>query len=628
MPSLLRQLFDTMPLSGVRGSLKSAHGPRGIEDARADYVADYISCLDTTEALGLEFTCGSPSKEIRNGPERFVPLWSWEQDGLNAFANLACRVRDDHFKQYLVLKRVAWGARQGEGLEPAIDVQLAGETTRLPLTEAYHLLSFSVEGGYNPQKLDPLYPLEAVHDPSVVHAFVYDVVPFPRRMMALGDPAHPQAEEVEALRSLCRQVFPLHNENVQLGSMRDEVFIDNLWPEPIDIDNRIVQLREIASLQARPIRILVAVCLTTCREDWHFTPGAEAGMARLYPQLFVKSHGALDKIVATMHLDRPAQTTVLDPPAATCGCAEMTQPMASLLVSDANSVMETMHGDLPFYNDVQPYWSNLFAYALPDGFAATKGAVLNVVRNDRMEPRTSLGMVRRYPVRHYGGILSPFDISQNSPDKPSTVIARVARQGPFDNVHLAPRMAMKLAGRPKWNAIVDQQSHAIDPARWGTEEVVMAPICAHDCFHMHWRWSDQSPGWWAWGWSEKEPYAVPGAVMIPHNQELDMQMRSERQIAYHSRAFNVQPNGITVFCHHGTAYALTTGALVAFARRGVQENTYPTGAFSDDEGKFLRPASSWAAYYWTLRWDVVVEGGTLAPRERAQIDDLDGLTKL
>src|SRR5689334_8868636 len=134
MPSLLRQLFDTMPLSGVRGALGSAHGPRGIEDARADYVADHISYRDAPEALGIEITCAAPSKEVREGPERFVQVWSWKQEALHAFANIACRPRDDDFKQYRVLERIAWGVRDGDGLEPAIDVQLAGEKTRLPLT--------------------------------------------------------------------------------------------------------------------------------------------------------------------------------------------------------------------------------------------------------------------------------------------------------------------------------------------------------------------------------------------------------------------------------------------------------------------------------------------------------------
>ncbi len=118
-------------------------------------------------------------------------------------------------------------------------------------------------------------------------------------------------------------------------------------------------------------------------------------------------------------------------------------------------------------------------------------------------------------------------------------------------------------------------------------------------------------------------------------------MRSEHQFAYHARAFKVPPNASTVFCHHGAAYALTVGAplgvtnlpftaktTVATARSGIEANTYPTGAFADDEGKFLRPASSWAAFYWTLRWDVMIVDGKPTPRERVQIDDLSGLTKL
>ena len=52
---------------------------------------------------------------------------------------------------------------------------------------------------------------------------------------------------------------------------------------------------------------------------------------------------------------------------------------------------------------------------------------------------------------------------------------KLPRQGAFDNVHIAPQMEVSLSV----------------PVLGGlpSTAVSMAPICAHDCFHMHWRWS-------------------------------------------------------------------------------------------------------------------------------------------
>lgn len=642
MTSLLRQLFDTMPLSGVCGAIRKSQGHDFIENAPAGVVANHISYLDTSEALGLEITCGAPSKTLRDGAPELVPLWSWKQDGLNGVAKVGCRPRDDDFKQYLVLDRAVWGVEEGDGLEPAIEIELAGVSTKLPLTEPYHLLSFLVEDGYNAPKQNWFYPLEACHDPSVVHAFVYDVLPTPRQMMALADPAHPQAEEVEALRSLCRQIFPLSKENLELGPMAKEVFLDALWPEPYDFHDPSVLLGQLLTLQVRAVRVLVAVCLTTCREDWRFTPGAAAGMARIYPQIFVKSNAPLARIAATMHIDRPAKMTILDPPAEEAGCHEMKNAMGSLMIADANDGMENMLGTVPLYNEEQPYWSNLFAYTLPDAYSKTKGAVLKVV-NDKKTPRQASGLVYRYPVRTYGGAIGGLiEALASDPKKPSTLVKRVPRQGPFDNFHLAPRMAMNLGSKPTvalaspspdiWD---NWERYPIDPATWGTNEVVMAPFCAHDCFHMHWRWSDLSPDYWTWGWSDRGPYTKNGAVMVPSNHDLEIKMRSEHQVTYRACARDVPINKNTVFCHHGGAYALTIGpplgvtnlpllhqkATVRTAATGVENNTIPIVAFADADGKFLRAGSSWAVFYWQLRWDIVMEAGGPTPRERVQIND-------
>ncbi|NUO47517.1 MAG: hypothetical protein HOV80_01530 [Polyangiaceae bacterium] len=357
-------------------------------------------------------------------------------------------------------------------------------------------------------------------------------------------------------------------------------------------------------------------------------------MARLYPSLFVKCHAPLNRVEAVLHLDRPSETAVLDGP----GChdahghpdPEMKPKIGSILCTDANAGMEVMSGVVPV-DYIQPYWSNLFAYYLTEGYEKLGATLLNVVRNDRPKAREKVDLLRRHPVVTKGSnrVGDPTAPAGEEEDGRARLVIKAPRQGAFDNIHIAPRMRLPFEkalveeiGSP--NLLIPLTGRVADAAKWKMDDVVMAPFCAHDCFHLHWRWSDCASDPWACGWSSLGPYSVPGACMIPHNQTLDLRMRSDHQIAYIAKATNVPANKGVTFCHHGTAYALMVGKQVEGARASVLIGHSPSLQFRDDK-KVWRATNSWAAFYWQLRYDLRARDFVYQPRERLDIYDLSGL---
>ena len=81
---------------------------------------------------------------------------------------------------------------------------------------------------------------------------------------------------------------------------------------------------------------------------------------------------------------------------------------------------------------------------------------------------------------------------------------KLAGQGAYDNLHLAPRMKFtsKVATGPT------------------IPDIVMAPFCINDCFNTHTRWGTLNGGLPEsnQGFSGRVPYQVSGAPLVPGNQ--------------------------------------------------------------------------------------------------------------
>jgi hypothetical protein len=111
---------------------------------------------------------------------------------------------------------------------------------------------------------------------------------------------------------------------------------------------------------------------------------------------------------------------------------------------------------------------------------------------------------------------------------PSTV-DWVPRQGAFDNIHITPAM--------DYNGNV----------------AYMAPICQHDCLHIHWRWGAAYSDKPLLGWAGGRPFQQRGAPLIPENQTLRISANGPI-LTYMPSVENVPAQAWQIFMHHGTGY--------------------------------------------------------------------------
>jgi hypothetical protein len=177
-------------------------------------------------------------------------------------------------------------------------------------------------------------------------------------------------------------------------------------------------------------------------------------------------------------------------------------------------------------------------------------------------------------------------------------IHKVDRQGEFDNVHIAPRM-----DKPSF-IYVDNTS---------LNDIVMAPVCAHDCLHMHWRWgkalSDLRQNC---GWGNGKPYADPGAPMVPETQSVWIKVLNDHGFRYLAEDRAPPAGKWSVIMHHGAAYALQTNWVAGAGRAAVWARTHLLDAEQNWPGEILPSTNpsgegadvylpTWPMFYWHMR---------------------------
>ena len=87
--------------------------------------------------------------------------------------------------------------------------------------------------------------------------------------------------------------------------------------------------------------------------------------------------------------------------------------------------------------------------------------------------------------------------------------------------------------------------------------VSMAPVCAHDCFHMHWRWGRGYTHIEQTGWGPRGPYTEPGAPMVAPNQTIAIETPAGHAgIRYRAHAHAQHGGEWAVILPHGAAYGL------------------------------------------------------------------------
>jgi len=160
-----------------------------------------------------------------------------------------------------------------------------------------------------------------------------------------------------------------------------------------------------------------------------------------------------------------------------------------------------------------PRWDSLFAHYAVDQKRSDIVCV-DPTKPSRTDPSSSREVRERV-----GGSFAAAD----------PPVLKVAGQGMFDNVHIAPQMI------------------------YNGSSVSMAPICHHDCLHIHWRWSLEFTDASLLGWSGGIPHSKAGAPLVPENQTLRISVDGPR-IDYKPVTANAPARQWQVFMHHGAGY--------------------------------------------------------------------------
>ncbi len=368
------------------------------------------------------------------------------------------------------------------------------------------------------------------------------------------------------------------NPGGQLGPMhRKALESDKLMPEPgaPPPPGRPVYVPSGKQLKlpASPLRILVFVEFALCAPRADFEPLGVATMSRIRPHLMLVSNQDLEGFDAALTVMRPETT-------------DMQLAPAHGLHSDQSDGMGRRQS-LSLFTDTnqffleKPFWSALFDYYK---LHVASGSYRMV--SPSLAERSIGGAVSVYPSH-------PYPI-------PRTV-HKVERQGAFDNLHIAPTMIAPLRIR--------QQAQF---RNLPLERITMAPVCVHDCLHLHWRWGRNYEGLAQRGWGRGGPHTAVGTPMIPPNQNLDLEVEESRGFTYRVAVHEKVPRGAPqYFMHHGMAYALALDSkLLGMAVGALARMSFPLSP---------EASQSWALFYFCLRY---ADDGLGSPQEALQIHDL------
>ena len=354
-----------------------------------------------------------------------------------------------------------------------VSVKFAGKSIDLPLTPRY-LLAHSVlrEEGSIAAGANKFYGLEAAFNFGVQLVFAYEL----------------RAGEIRPLSKSARERGDFTDfvdaPSVGAGTARVRLSSGSLQP---------------ASITALPPRFLVCVSFTAHKPRNDFEPQGILLAGRMVPALFVCANCEVEEVRGTVRLVRPEKTSMAGM------MADVDEKMGSVLFTDRNNA-----GPAPIWSEIFDY----FLLANSEGFEgnATAADAFTAV-HATIGGQPKFASARRLdshrktksdfiPFPHVGG---PDDIDGEPGGYPDTAIVKTAGQGEFDSVHIAPKMIVPDGGLKGL-------------------KVAMAPICAHDCLHTHWRWSYNygnalhTRGYDASGVS----YKKAGAPLAAPNQDIEL----------------------------------------------------------------------------------------------------------
>jgi hypothetical protein len=457
-------------------------------------------------------------------------IWSWDSpvfggEGVQV-TNVTCKVSSMGYMKMQVLDLIEWG--------PVVVKFGSFDTNTLPLTKDFLICTRYALAGSVSSSPGAYWQLPANTDQSFEMVFGYEL-PF------TGWPSSPAPGAPVPLA---------------LASIDYPDFVEHPYEFPASHTDR--GGPAVVTLRPRPLRIILVVSLVCCKERYDFDPGSVLGAGRIYPYMMAVANSPLNQLTGSVKLSRPERSS-------------HSEIMGEKMTSNIGSVFFTDRNDPGIIARV--YWDNLFAYYYVDPPPAKYTMVTPSSRG------------RNWTVR--GGV-TVHELQGVSDEKTEDRdILKIAGQGEFDNIHLAPKMVF-----PK-----EVLENPLNRGLYGLENVAMAPFCIHDCFHLHCRWSDGPDDPQVKGWVANRPFVKAGAPLVPGNQEVTMEMHSPVSFTYTATAEQCRAGEWQIILHHGGAYALSVGKKGWLAREAVL-TSIPMGLDYN-----LGDLSTWAKFYWCLRYN-------------------------
>lgn len=678
--SLFDLLRETLPVSAGLWAAKYNAAKGDFLDLNVQDVHPYIAWLETSKSLAIP-TPPLLADPRRDFHLQRLWTFEHDAADPATVSNIWCRVNNAGFVSHKVLERLEWGYEDmvsGIFEKVVLITTTEGKEIKLPLTPEFVHTKLLVTDGYLPEGENPLWPLEMLLDRGLVIALVYEIgldnVVAPWRDpddasrsaydAALKEvAAHSKVQRcVEAPKTPPTPPRPSHappevsDPNYMfvstvpkggIGSPEDwlepaednpcaaspwgtEISKGKLMPKSAAHGSVAGQVPATACAAVSPMKVLIVLSLATCRERADYEPGGIVGMARLYPHILVRADVDLLKIEATVRYDRPDKTERKDPldgvagePMTCCkGYDAVSQEINSIFVTDANDNLQHIpDGAAP----PLPFWCNMFNYYQTDAYQTLGQEKIKVVCNDRRGERfDDSGLIERDVVL--------------GPDNARS-LRKMPHQGEFDNVHMAPKLKLVNVTHLCYARGMDAELSlpkaeltepgdvdtgefvSIDSAKraeLGLDDISMAPFCAHDCFHMHWRWGSGASAKWARGWDDTSPHQVAGAPLVPLHQDVYIWLRGVAKLSVHHLIGrddgSVEPlaaNDWQVVMYQGAAYAVQVEDLISWAKIEFAFDTLAAPPeFVDASGtypKFLTISDSTAMFYWYARWHAVRE---------------------
>ncbi len=305
-------------------------------------------------------------------------------------------------------------------------------------------------------------------------------------------------------------------------------------------------------LHAAYPRILITASFIVCEPEKRFEPQSVLKAARIYPLVTIKTNDKISKVNTIKTNILVMRNKLTDH----CGFdnpdGKMTKTRGLMLFADRNIEGNFDNWEASDVLPLIPNWDNVFEYYDLIPKAGSEFVMTDPDKADRRKLENTRKI--RNVVHPYQALPYVEEVFTDS--------VKEIYQGEFDNVHIAPRMLL------------------------GNEEVVMAPVCQHDCFHMHLRWGTHlGKDRHILGWGLL-PYTIPGGPLVAPNQRVKIAVsESDSEIGFNYNVKILNPfHRMTQFVfHNGCAYAIEV------------ENS-----FSIRAGLFIR--GSWANFYRRLRY--------------------------